>query len=231
MEGAGMPNRRFMLRSLAGVMLLGAGGCVSLPHKTKDVWGSDDAAPKATLVKGNPPILDFGDGLKIPMDKSAFLALWEGKDFWMTYGAGRERYSEAANGEAVHYAEGSMKLLLLTLAFAPERMVNIDGGWRLKEQNVKNYVRGVIDLPGKPFWPVAMFDGGMGPKDFASSKNVTDIPIDLNLPSLENHGSSAPDSLVSGNMKVDSFTAYYVKKKDVDLDYVRAHASVLVEKQ
>lgn len=229
-----MPNRRIVLRSLAGLLVLGAGGCVErLPSRTKDFWGSDAATPKASLIKGTPDILDFGDGLKIPMDKSAFLVLWEGKDFWMTYGAGRESYREAASGEAVHYAESAMQLLLLTLAFTPERMVKVDGGWRLKEQNVKNYVRGMIALPGRAFWPIAQFDGGFGAGDASKSGTTSDVTASLSVPKMDASSmtmNTTPDSVVRSGKKVDAFTAYYVRKAEVSLDYVRDHAVVLMEK-
>jgi hypothetical protein len=212
-----MLNRRLLLRLLFGAAALPAARAASMPFRTKDMWG-DEEPPKATIIKGKPVILDFGDGLKIPMDKSAFLTLWEGKTFWMTYGAGREEHREAANGEAVHFAESAMKLLLLTLAFAPERLERIDGGWRLKQQKIKNYVRGDIDLPGKPFWPINDTDLGVGDADTSG----------LNAPP-DTSSHDMPWNGATGNFRTDSFTAYYVRKKDVDLDYVRAHAHILME--
>src|SRR5258707_4364154 len=103
----------------------------------------------ASAEAGPPPYLDFGDGLKVPLSKGAFLTLWEGKTFWITYGYGRASDGLRANGKAVHFAEGAMKLLLLTLAFSPERLEHVDGcGWRLKDPKARNYVLGDVDLPG-----------------------------------------------------------------------------------
>ena len=138
-----MTTRRFMMFSLAG----------ALGWSSRAFASPSDDMPKATMIKGKPPVLDFGDGLKIPLDRSAFLTLWEGKSFWLTYGAGREPSSLAANGEAVKFASAAMQLLLLTLAFAPERLDHVDNcGWRLKAQDPRNYVVGKIDLPGKPYF-------------------------------------------------------------------------------
>jgi hypothetical protein len=37
------------------------------------------------MIKGDPPRLDFGKGLLIPMNGSIFKTLWEGEDRWITY--------------------------------------------------------------------------------------------------------------------------------------------------
>lgn len=207
-----MRNRRTVLLSFAGTLAAaplfraGAAEAVRAGPPTADT-------PKAKVIPGKPPVLDFGGGLKIPCDKSAFLTLWEGKTFWLTFGAGRSSYSERAQGEAVHYAMGAMKLLLLTLAFAPDRLERKDGGWRLKVQNPKYYVLGDIQLPGKPYWPVT--DAAIG---FGDSPALT-----------------APDSFGGAGLdpntidgQVSAFTTYIVLKKDVDLDYVRTNAHVLL---
>lgn len=205
-----MRNRRFVVASLVGAL---AG--TFAPRALASARPVDDDTPKATVVPGKPPILDFGDGLKIPLSKAAFLTLWEGKTFWLTYGAGRSSYAQRGNGEAVLFASGAMKLLLLTLAFEPDKLEHVDGcGWRLKEQDAKNYVRGDIDLPGKPFWPVDDSHLGYG---------STDSPF-LSTPA--SMGGAALD-ITGGFSQVDSFTAYLVKKKDVDLAYVRTHAQLL----
>ncbi len=217
-----MQNRRTVVASLAGALVgtpfLGASASEAVfPGPVTD------DTPKATVIKGTPPILDFGDGLRIPLNKAAFLTLWEGKTFWLTYGAGRSSYALRANGEAVRFASGAMKLLLMTLAFRPDRLDHIDGcGWRLKEQDTKNYVLGDIDLPGKPFWPVTDADMGFGDAD---SAGLSGSPATGD--SQGGAGSAFSVDPMSSFIKVNAFAAYIVKKKDVSLDYVRSHADLL----
>jgi len=208
-----MSNRRKVMLSFAGVLAAAplfrvrAADAVRAGRPTADT-------PKATVIPGKPPILDFGDDLKIPCDKSAFLTLWEGKTFWLTFGAGRSHYSERAQGEAVHYAMGAMKLLLMTLAFAPYRLERKDGGWRLKVQNTKYYVLGDIQLPGKPYWPVTDAAIAFG-----------DTPA---MTAPESFGGAGLDPNTI-DQQVSAFTTYIVMKKDADLDYVRTHAHVLLQ--
>jgi hypothetical protein len=207
-----MENRRTILTlagSLASVSLFRASAADAVfPGKpTEDT-------PQATLIPGAPPILDFGDGLKIICDKSAFLTLWEGKTFWMTFGAGRSSYSQRAAGEAVLYAQAAMKLLLMTLAFAPDRLELKDGGWRLKVQDTRYYVLGDIKLPGKPYWPITDA-GGIGDQ----GGSIMSLPE-----SFGGGGGSDPGGVFG---QVSAFTAYIVMKKDVDLNYVRARADLL----
>ncbi|HEY4114502.1 MAG TPA: hypothetical protein VGM17_10625 [Rhizomicrobium sp.] len=173
-----------------------------------------DGQVHANLVPGpkpdDPPILDFGDGLRVPMGKQALKVLWEGKDFWLTYGTGNARITLLAIAAANHSAEGTMKLMLLTLAFRPERLEKINGcGWRLKSGDVKDLVLGDIDLPGQPAFPIT---------STASGKLA--------------HGM---DALFGGtrdfdagvNNDIHALTAYIVKKKDVSLDDVRTNAHLL----
>jgi len=203
-----MENRRTVLLSLAAAATLPAQAAPAA-----------DDMPKATLIKGTPPLLDFGDGLKIPCDKSAFLVLWEGKDFWLTLGAGRSTYTQRANGMAVLYAIGAMKLLLLTLAFAPERLKQAEGGWRLKQQDIKNYVLGDLDLPGKPYWPIN--DTGLGFGDSDMQGMTAPGPLG------EGGGTQSMWNQALSDARVDSFTTYIVKKKDLSLDEVKARARLL----
>ena len=219
-----METRRTLLFSSLGAslaaMAAARGADAVFPHLNDD-------SPKATLIKGAPNVLDFGDGLKVRCDKSAFLTLFEGKTFWLTLGAGRATYIERAQGEAVLYALGAMKLLLMTLAFTPERLVNVDGGWKLKQQNINNYVLGDIQLPGKPYWP------------------LNDADLDLNSPYFagpigggggagtgpsQGNGPQPPGapSIGSDLNKANAFTSYIVMKRDVSLEYVRARAQVLL---
>lgn len=175
--------------------------------------------PVAKVIPGKPPVLDFGDGLQIPCNKSAFLTLWEGKTFWLTFGAGRSSYSQQAQGQAVNYAKGAMTLLIMTLAFAPDRMVKANGGWRMKPGLERGWVRGDIKLPGLPYWPItdAVF-GGFGDMD----STIAGEPSDHNFGGL----GISPGSTIN---KVDAFTTYIVLKRDLSLRDVRAQAEVLIQ--
>jgi len=207
-----MQNRRAVVFSLAGTLV---GAPFARAFASPDAAAAADGIPKATVVPGKPPILDFGDGVRVPCSKAAFLTLWEGKTFWLTFGAGRSSYSQRAQGEAVLYASGAMKLLLLTLAFTPDRLDHVEGsGWRLKMQASENYVRGSIDLPGKPFWPITDANLGFGDAD---ASNLA-APPTLGGYSVDPAGSFA---------KVNAFTAYVVLKKDAGLDDIRARAELL----
>jgi hypothetical protein len=222
-----MLNRRTVMFSIAGSLAAAPLALAdTLPQKTKDLWG-DEEIPAATVIRGKPNVLDFGDGLKIPLNKLAFLTLWEGKSFWMTYGFGQAKNVGQASNAAVRAADGTMQLMLLTLVFAPDRLDHADSGWRLKEQDIKNYVQGIVELPGKPFWPRTDAKLGFGNMDTASlptsQPNVSIGPGsgfgDSNMPFL-------PVDIVGPN-RVNAFTCYIVKKKDVDLDYVRKNAQVV----
>lgn len=220
-----MQNRRTIIASV------GVGAAALAAARA---WAADavfahlsDDSPKATVIKGDPTILDFGDGLKIPCNKSAFLTLFEGKTFWLTVGAGRSTYLQRAQGEAVLYALGAMKLLLMTLAFAPDRMVNVDGGWRLKVQNMDNYVLGDIQLPGKPYWPIN--DG-----QFRGTADVTSPffsgPVGGGGGAGQDVATEPSSGPTIGNdlLMVNAFTSYIVMKKDVSLDDVRSRAQILL---
>jgi hypothetical protein len=217
-----MENRRTVLLTLSGA-LVGTSLIRASASEAVFPGRATEDTPTATVIKGAPPILDFGDGLRIPCDKSAFLTLWEGKTFWLTVGAGRSAYSQRAQGEAVLYALGAMKLLLMTLAFAPDRLDHADGGWRLKTQDPKNYVRGSIDLPGKPYWPITDADfSGFGEAD---SSALGGSPETGGI-----HGSAGSNFSVDttgGFNEVNAITTYIVLKKNCNLDDVRARAKLL----
>lgn len=223
-----MLNRRMVLAGLPVFLAACAGEPGDIPpRRTQDVWGAGEEVPSAKVIRGHPNVLDFGDGLKIPFNQYAFLTLWEGKTFWLTYGAGRAPRSYQADGMAMRAAEGTMKLLLMTLAFAPERLEHADGGWRLKQQNMGNYVRGLLELPGKPFAPQTDASLGFGNMDtaYASAEmSMASLGQTSNMPGSSG-GAVLPVDIL-GDHKVDSFTCFILKKKDVDLDTVRKIAQI-----
>ncbi len=217
-----MSNRRTVVFSLVSTLAAASLARAAQAAEATPVSKAPPDTPKATVIPGKPPILDFGEGVRVPCNKEAFLTLWEGKKYWLTFGAGRSHYSLQAQGLAVNYAKAAMKLLLMTLAFAPDRLKHVDGsGWRLKTGNIKDFVKGDIKLPGAPFWPNN--DAFMG---FGSS----DAPAigSLGFGTLSSSGvSGGQDILTGGWIYVDAFSAYVVFKKDVTLDYVRSHAQVV----
>lgn len=218
-----MLNRRVLLGAASALLAGGGVHAGAVLRRTSDVWQSGEDVPAAKVIRGRPNVLDFGDGLKIPLNKYAFLTLWEGKTFWMTYGVGRAERTYLADGIALRAAEGSMKLLLITLAFAPNRLDHVDGGWRLKVQDVKNYVHGDIVLPGKPFSP--MKDPRFGNMDTAVPG--TAAPTTSLGQSSGGISPILPANMMDGERNALSFTCYIVKKTDVDLAYVRKFAQVV----
>ena len=220
-----MFNRRTVLFSVVGTLAAASVTRVCRASQSSQATPVSQASPdtpKATVIPGHPPVLDFGDGVRVPCSKEAFLTLWAGKTYWLTLGAGRSHYSEQAQGEAVQYARAAMKLLLMTLAFAPDRLDHIDGGgWRLKSQDIKDFVHGDIDLPGNPFWPTNDTNMAFGDLDSAALGS-------LGFGSMDPSGRSGggPDLTGSPNY-AGGYAAYVVFKKDVSLDYVRSHAQVL----
>jgi len=174
------------------------------------------------VIDGKPPILDFGDGVRVPCNKDAFLTLWEGPKYWLTLGAGRSHYANQAQGQSVKYAKAAMKLLLMTLAFAPGRHEHVDGsGWRLKSRDIQDFVKGDVDLPGNPFWPGTDAFMGFGSADAPALGS-------LGFGALSSSGIAGGQDLLTGSsIYVDAFSAYVVFIRDVTLDDVRARAHVL----
>lgn len=204
-----MNTRRACLMSLVSF----AGAAVAARAST---WGEVmKVGPKPKLIKGNPNKVDFGHGLLVPMSTDAFKALWEGDDRWITYGRGFGHNTVSAMEQAEESAVGTMKLMLLTLAFTPERLVRVDGGgWRLKSENVADLVRGEIALPGRPLMPTTDFYKSF--RKGASDNSSADA---------ESSGSGGPST--SGEDSVHATTGWLLWKKDVTLDYVRQHAQLV----
>jgi hypothetical protein len=164
-------------------------------------------APK--MIAGDPPRLDFGGGLVVPMDRRIFGVLWEGQDRWITYARGVAANRLRAMALAQEAAETSMKTLLLTLAFKPERMEKVEGsGWRPISKDPADLVFGALKLPGKALMPVTegFGQGGATRVDPATgADDPTGAPSDY----------------------VHALTGYMVMKSEVDLDHVREYARLI----
>lgn len=154
------------------------------------------------MIKGDPPRLDFGGGLLIPMNGTIFRTLWEGEDRWVTYGRAISARKARAMGQAETAAIGSMKLMLMTLAFAPERLVRFETcGWKLKSGNTADLVMGDVALPGRPVMPT----------------------VDEVSASME----QAPEGGSVGDPAYHAITGYMVMKKDAPLSYIKEKAQLL----
>lgn len=155
------------------------------------------------MIPGTPPRLDFGGGLVVPMDRRIFGVLWEGQDRWITYGRGVAGNRLRAMAEAQEAAATSMKILMLTLAFRPERMERVEGsGWRPISNDTADLVYGELKLPGKPLLPVTE---GFGAGGMAAVDPATGLE----------------DPTGAANDFVHALTGFMVMKTEVDLDYVR----------
>ena len=188
-----MATRRNLVFSLAGGMLMPS---LALAAETGIVKGRKGGPD---MIKGDPPRLDFGGGFVIPMDGRIFKALWEGEDRWITYAHALSRQQVRAMARAEDAAVGKMKLMLLTLAFAPERLDRFEGhGWALKSGNNDDLVRGDIALPGRPV-----------------------------MPTVDEVNNS--ESTTAGDPAYHAITGYMVMKKDAPLEYVKQKAQLLSE--
>jgi hypothetical protein len=197
-----MFGRRAFILSLAGagvVPALAYGGAPR-PRRERSIAGD---GPEPSVIKGKPPKLDFGDGLRVPLDKDAFATLWEDSDRWITFGLGLGRMESDSNAKADKAASLTMQIMLLTLAHAPERLERVDGnGWRPRSGKLRDLVMGEVPLPGRPVRPAngSYMDnrlfGGLGP---------------------------TPDSAadIQSYQRVVAATAYVVQKADLSLDDVR----------
>lgn len=217
-----MRNRRTVVFSLSATLVAAS---LARPGRAAEATPASQApadTPKATVISGKPPKLDFGDGVVVPCAKDAFLTLWEGKTYWLTFGAGRSHYANQAQGQAVKYASAAMKLLLMTLAFAPEKLAHVEGsGWRLKSGDIKDFVHGDLPLPGSPFWPNNDAFIGFGASDAPAIGS-------LGFGAVTSSGvAGGMDILTGSNIYVDAFSAYVVFKKDVSLDYVRSRTQLV----
>ncbi|MDR7115919.1 hypothetical protein [Caulobacter sp. BE254] len=200
-----MFGRRAFILSLVGAGMtpaLAHGGAAK-PRRERSVVGD---GPEPSVIKGDPPKLDFGDGLRVPLDKEAFATLWEDSGRWMTFGLGLGRAESESNAKADKAASLTMQIMLLTLANAPERLEQVDGrGWRSRSGKISDLVMGEVPLPGQPVRPAngsyldkGLF-GGSGPS--ITADNTADLQY---------------------SQRYVAATAYVVKKADLSLDDVRA---------
>lgn len=194
-----MTTRRNLVFCLAGGVLMPSLAAAAETGIVKGRNGGPD------MIKGNPPKLDFGGGFVIPMDGRIFKALWEGEDRWITYAHALSRQQVRAMARAEDAAVGKMKLMLLTLAFAPERLERFEGrGWALKSGNANDLVKGDIALPGRPVTPTV---------DEVSNAA----------------GGETPEGASAGDPAYHAITGYMVMKKDAPLEYIKQKAQLLSE--
>ena len=193
-----MWSRRCLMLSLA---VAGATASPILARAASDGGIVKGRRGGPNMIKGDPPRLDFGGGLLIPMNASIFRTLWEGEDRWVTYGRAVSRLEVKAMQQAEIAATGTMKLMLLTQAFAPERLVRFEAcGWRNRTNDASDLVQGDIALPGKPVMP--------------TTDRVTGSTTD-------------GDTGGVGEDAWHAVTGYMVMKKDVTLADVKARAQLL----
>jgi len=206
-----MFERRAFILSLAGAGLAPALAYgASRPRRERSIAGD---GPEPTIIKGQPPKMDFGDGLRVPLDKEAFATLWEDSGRWITFGLGLGRGENDSNAKADKAASLTMQIMLLTLAYAPERLERVDGGgWRARGGKLQDLVMGEVPLPGQPVRP------------------ANGVYVDKRLFTGPNPNSPADIAAdVQANQRFVAATAYVVKKADLSLDDVRAQGRVAEE--
>jgi hypothetical protein len=212
-----MQTRRTAIASFAGAVFA---------ISDMSALAAEDGLPTAETKPGKPPYMDYGDGVKVPLSKGAFLTLWEGPNYWLTFGFGTAAVAERAKDLALHHAIGAMRYLLLTLAFAPDRLTKVDGnGWRQKDEAPTHYVVGELDLPGHPGLPATDAALGFGNADaqlFLSTGGGASIG--------PSGGMSEPSGHITGFNSaamlkgINAFCSYIVKKSDLSLEDVRTRA-------
>ena len=197
-----MFERRAFILSLAGAGMapaLAYGGV----RRERSVAGD---GPKPSLIKGQPPKMDFGDGLQVPLDRDAFVTLWEDSGRWITFGLGLGRAESDSNAKADKAASLTMQIMLLTLVYAPERLERVNGGgWRPRSGKLRDLVMGDVPLPGQPVRPA----GGAYMDNRLFAGPSANAPADV-----------ASD--IQAYQRFVAATAYVVKKADLSLADVRA---------
>jgi hypothetical protein len=187
--------------------------------------------PVAKLIPGDPPMLDYGGGVKVPCNRNAFYTLWEGETFWLSFGFGISQSPETAMAAAAKQASGVMKFLLLTLAFAPERLVKVDGnGWRKKDPAAHDFVLGELELPPNPGKPMSDVFLGGGNIEISPFWNWGGMNNSINSMPGPTQSSQPVTQGPPSNMRQSyrhAFSSYIVMKKDLSLEDVRKRATVL----
>lgn len=215
-----MQTRRGVVASVAGAFaLLGCG---------PSAWAEGNDEPSAKLTSDKPPLLDYGGDLKVPCTKDAFFTLWEGGTFWLTFGFGISPSVDIAKIRATKQAVGVMKFMLLTLAFAPQRLVKSDSsGWRKKDPAAHDFVLGELDLPVHPSKSMSDAFLGLGNTEISPFWNWGNNGAPFESSSRNNMPaqSGPPSNLRPSDQH--AFSSQIVMKKDLSLDDVRKRASIL----
>src|SRR5262249_42126010 len=155
----------FSLGALGAVL---APAASALPHRPEYVGGQ-----RPILIDGQPKHIDFGHGLVVPASLDALRTLWEGDDRYIAFGRAMSVDGVRASGQAQLAAIGTMKLMLITMAFAPDRLAKFETcGWRSASGAVGDLVQGDVDLPGRPYRPRLDEFGGTGVGDAADAANL-----------------------------------------------------------
>jgi hypothetical protein len=219
----GMETRRTVMGTIVGATALAGFGMAA--------WSETDGMPSPAIIKGEPTVLDYGSGLKVPCTKDAFFVLWEGGTFWLTFGFGASPSVDAAMAQAAKQAAGVMKFLLLTLAFAPERMSKVDGnGWRKKDPKARDFVLGELDLPIVPSRPLSDVFLGGGNIEISPFWNWGNTGTNTMEPMQRGAPNATPSAAPPGDMRQanrHAFSNCFVLKKDLSLDDVRKRAVIL----
>ncbi|GAA0581585.1 hypothetical protein [Rhizomicrobium electricum] len=214
-----MHTRRSAIAGLAGVTLVAAAPAS---------FAADDGLPSAKTVAGKPPYMDYGDGVKVPLSKGAFATLWEGPNYWLTFGFGSASVGDRAKELASHRAAGAMRYLLLTLAFAPDRLEKVPGnGWRQKVETPANYVIGELDLPGRPGVPATDAAMGFGNADANLFVTAGGGP-GIGPGTSDTAGTFSGMNRAAMLKGINAFCSYIIMKKDLSLNDVRARARQVV---
>ncbi len=200
-----MRTRRVVLGGLAGIVALAG-----------SARAAEEDLPVAKLIKGHPSILDFGGGVQVPVSRDAFYTLWDGDRFWLTFGFGISPQYDISQKRAEKQSLNLMKFMLLTLAFAPQRLIKVKGGgWCVKDRTAPNFVVGDLPLPAQH--SNSMTDAFLG------AGNVVINPF-----FDPTAGGVFADPLANSRVAMRyAFGATIVMKKDMSLDNVRSRATIL----
>lgn len=221
-----------MLQTRRSIMALTA-GAITVAACGPLARAEDSEVPSAKLIAGTPPVLDYGGGLKVPCSKDAFYTLWEGEAFWLTYGFGISPDNDIALIRATKQANGVMRFLLLTLAFAPERLIKVAGdGWRKKDQTARDFVLGELDLPIHPSKSMSDALLGGGNTEISPFWNFGGMMTGTNQGPMQPGSPSQGPSVAPTDLRQASrhaFSTCLVLKKDLSLADVRKRAVVLAK--